>query len=279
MPLDTTPSDQPVLTTQAGLSIPRLGFGTWQLDDATARAMVAEALEAGVRHIDTAQMYGNEAAVGAAIAESDVGAGEVFVTTKIDNDCHDPDDLRASLEGSLDRLGLDEVDLTLIHWPVEWERMDETIDALAKAHADGLTRHIGVSNFTLDQLDAIADRAPFSNLQVECHPFHTQDALRAWCRDHDWAFTAYSPLAQGQVADDDTLREIAEAHDAHPVEITIAWLLHLPGVVAIPRTSDADHLRSNWDARRIELDESEVERISALDRGHRTVDPDFAPWG
>jgi diketogulonate reductase-like aldo/keto reductase len=279
MPLDRVPADQPVLECgSTGISLPRLGFGTWQLDDPTAHRMVAEALDAGIRHVDTAQMYGNEGAVGAAIAESDVAADEVFVTTKIDNDCHDPADLRTSLEASLDRLGLDEVDLTLVHWPVDWDRMDATIDALGQSHADGLTRHIGVSNFTVEQLDAVADRAPLSNLQVECHPFHTQDQLRTWCRDRDWAFTAYSPLAQGDVLDDPTLVEIGRAHGAGPVEVAIAWLLHLPGVVAIPRTADPAHLRDNWGAKDITLDESEIARITALDQGRRTVDPGFAPW-
>ncbi|MEQ8839443.1 MAG: aldo/keto reductase [Acidimicrobiales bacterium] len=268
----------PVVDTVGGLSVPRLGIGTWQLAGDEATASVEDALEIGYRHIDTAQMYDNEEAVGRGIASASLPREELFVTTKIANDHHEPDDLVASTERSLDRLGLDHVDLLLLHWPTAWDRIGATMASLAQVQAAGMTRGIGVSNFTLEQLETVLPMAPLDVLQAECHPFFRQDSLRSWCAGHGWAFTAYSPIARGDVFDDATLRDIAERHDASPADIAIAWLLHQENVVAIPRSADREHILQNWDAQRIRLDDDDVARIESLDEHARLVDPDVAPW-
>lgn len=274
----TRPADQPWVDTASGFGVPALGFGTWQLDEPTAREMVCAALELGYRHIDTAQMYENEVAVGSGMADSGVARSEVFLTTKISDDHHEPDDLVRSVEASLERLGTDHVDLLLLHWPVRWERIGATLATMANVQAAGLTHHLGVSNFTVDQLDQAREFAPLEVLQVECHPFLQQRELRNWCEERSWAFTAYSPLARGEVMDSDELRSIGEDHDVEPSTVALAWLLHLPGVCAIPRTADLDHLEANWSARAVDLSAEEMDRIAALDEGRRLVDPDRAPW-
>ncbi len=265
------------------ITMPDLGLGTWELDGDTAEKMVRAALDLGVRHIDTAQMYGNEDAVGRAIAASGVDRDDLFVTTKIGNDNHEPDRVAASLRDSLAELQLDHVDLTLVHWPVEFDRMPATLDTLAQAQAAGLTRHLGVSNFTIEQLDQVHHLAPLEVLQVECHPYLQQRELRQWAVDHQWLLTAYSPIAQGDVFDDDVLADIAAAHSederqVSPVQVALAFLRSLDNVVAIPRTSDPDHLAANWASLEVELTADEIARIEALDAGRRLVDPTFAPW-
>ena len=159
------------------------------------------------------------------------------------------------------------------------DRIAATMAALANVHADGLARHIGVSNFTIEQLDEVTKMAPIEALQIECHPFFQQRELQAWCVEHDIALTAYSPVAQGAVFDDDTLTGIAEAHDTNPGAVALAWLLTRDHVCAIPRTSSADHLADNFAALDVELDEDEIARIDALDDPDgRIVSPPFAPW-
>lgn len=280
-PTTTVPSrsfdGQPVVRSSAGGTIPALGLGTWRLDDRTAERITTEALDLGYRHVDTAQMYDNEAGVGRAIRSSSVDRDEVFVTTKVANDRHEPDDLVASVEESLRALDMDHVDLLLVHWPTDFDRIGATAAAMANVHAGGLTRHIGLSNFTVEQLDQVREMAPFEVLQVECHPFLQQRELRDWCRRHGWVFTAYSPIAQGDVLDDDTLNDIAAAHDTGPTSVALAWLL-AQGVSVIPRSGDPDHLAANWDALDVQLTDDDMARIEALDEGRRLVDPDGAPW-
>ncbi len=266
--------DQPTARTTEDLVVPKIGLGTWQLDDDEARSMVAAAIELGYRHLDTAQMYGNEAAVGRGIADSGIDRSELFVTTKIANENHEPDELVRSIEESLGHLRTDHVDLLLIHWPVQWHRIGATLAALAQVHAAGLARHIGVSNFTIEQLDVARDHAPLEVLQAECHVFFQQAELRRWCREHDWIFTAYSPLAQGAVFDDDRIRAL----DGDPGQIAVAWLTSLDGVVTIPRTSSREHLAGNWRSHELALDRHRLEVIAGLDEGRRLVSPDFAPW-
>lgn len=269
---------QPIVTTSRGLTMPRAGFGTYELVGGEATSMVEAALELGIRHIDTAQSYGNERAVGKAIGSSAVDRADVFLTTKIDNDNHRPADLITSVEQSLERLQTSHLDLLLVHWPVEWDIIAATLDTLAQVQASGLTNHIGVSNFTVDQLDEVKSFAPLEVLQVECHPFLQQRELRAWCEDNDWIFTAYSPLAQGAVSDDRRLREIADDHETTAAAVSLAWLYHQANVVAIPRTRDPEHLADNWDARNLSLTQSDLSALAELDAGRRLVDPEDAPW-
>ncbi len=270
--------DQRVARTSRGLTLPALGLGTWQLDSDEAAFMVEAALGCGFRHIDTAQMYKNESDVGRGIKASGVERDDLFLTTKIANENHEPDDLVRSVERSLDALQTDHVDLLLIHWPTSWPRIGATLSTMADVQASGLAHHIGVSNFTIEQLEIARQHAPIEVLQAECHPYFHQYELRQWCVDHDWIFTAYSPIAQGRVADDQVLSEIGERHEASATQVSLAWLQALPNVAAIPRTSAADHLSDNWQSRHLELSEDEIHEINALDRGLRLVNPAFAPW-
>jgi len=269
---------QPSVTLPSGLEMPKLGLGTWQLEGNDARSIVTAALEIGFRHVDTAQMYGNEREVGQGIIDSGVGRSDMFLTTKIGNDCHEPGDLVASVEESLERLATDHVDLVHLHWPTHWDRVGATLSTMAQLQASGMARHLGVSNFTIDQLRQASDFAPIEVLQVECHPFLQQEELRSWCVEHGWAFTAYSPIARGDVFDDDTIESIADAHDTDPAAIALAWLLSKPQVTTIPKTTSEEHLASNFAALDIELSDDEIERMDRLDEGRRLVDPDSAPW-
>jgi len=153
-----------------------------------------------------------------------------------------------------------------------------TLSTMAQLQASGPARHLGVSNFTIDQLRQVSDFGPIEVLQVECHPFLQQEELRSWCVEHGWAFTAYSPIARGDVIDDDTIESIADAHDTDPAAIALAWLLSKAQVTTIPKTISEEHLASNFAALDIELSDDEVGRIDALDEGRRLVDPDSAPW-
>jgi len=269
---------QPVVRTGRELVIPSLGFGTWQLDEEAAAKMVRAAIAAGYRHIDTAQMYGNEAGVGSGIAASKVDRSDLFVTTKVDNDAHEPDDLVSSVRESLDKLHTDYVDLLLIHWPVHYDRIEATMAALSQVRAEGIARHIGVSNFTINQLDEVVEMAPLEVLQVECHPYFQQRELRRWCVEHDWAFTAYSPLGQGEIFNSEGFAAIADSVGAPPAEVALAWLIGLDRVTAIPRSSDQMHLESNFNATKLQLSADVRAAIDELDSGQRLIDPDFAPW-
>lgn len=271
-------TDQPVVALASGAVMPRLGLGTWQLSPTQAEHAVGAALAAGFRHVDTAQMYGNEAAVGAAIEASGVDRDDVFVTTKIANDRHAPGSLVASVHDSLAALRTDHVDLLLVHWPVDFDQAAATADVMAQVQASGLTAHIGLSNFTTDQLAVVAGFAPFEVLQAERHPFLPQPELVDWCRSHDWVFTGYSPLAQGRVFDDDTIAAVAADHGVTPAAVAIAWQLRDEGVAVIPRSSSPDHLRDNWAARTLELTERDLEALASVRTDERVVDPDFAPW-
>lgn len=273
-----TAREVPSIRLKSGSEMPRFGLGTWQLEGQTAFDVVSGALDTGIRHIDTAQMYGNETEVGRAMTQSDVDRDDVFITTKVGNDDHEPEALVASVEASLQRLQTDRVDLLLIHWPVEFDRIGASLSTMAQLQSDGLVGHLGVSNFTRAQLDQTVDMAPLEVLQCECHPFLQQVDLRSWCTEHDWAFTAYSPLARGEVFGNDVLDEIADSHDVSSGTIALAWLLAQPKVVVIPKTTDLDHLRENRSALDVELDQPEMDRISTLEQGRRLVDPDFAPW-
>lgn len=269
---------QPVVRSVGGMTMPAMGLGTYRLTPVEARTVVAEAIGLGCRHIDTAQMYGNEHGVGLGIVDAGVDRDELFITTKIDNHNHEPAELVRSLDRSLADLGTDHVDLLLVHWPVHWDIVNATLAALAQVQASGRANHIGVSNFTLEQLEQIHGLAPLEALQVECHLYLQQRELRRWCADHGWAFTAYTPLVRGAVFNDDNVLEIARAHGATAGRVALAWLLAQPGVSAIPRTSNSDHLIDNLAARDLTLTDDELGILDRLDRGDRRVDPDFAPW-
>lgn len=261
-----------------GVDVPALGLGTFMLRGETCRRSVAHALEVGYRHVDTAQMYGNEGSVGAAIADSAVDRGDVFLTTKLANDAHAPEAVRATTEESLRRLRTDYVDLLLIHWPVGDTPFEATLDAMLDLRERGEVRHVGVSNFTPAQVERVVAHAPIFANQVEYHPYLGQADLLGLAAKHDFLLTAYAPLARGRVFGDDTIRRIAERHDVHPAQIVLRWLLSQDHVAAIPKATSAEHIESNLGALDVDLSDDEIAQIFALERNQRLIDPPFAPW-
>ncbi|MFC6787620.1 aldo/keto reductase [Halobaculum halobium] len=260
--------------------MPTLGLGTWENTDPEAcRNAVATALEMGYRHIDTAQIYGNEAEVGDGIARAEVAREDVFLATKVWIDNLAPADVRRTTEESLDRLGVDSVDLMYVHWPAREYDAEETLAAFNELYDDGLIDRIGISNFEPAQVAEaveVSDAPIFAN-QIELHPLLQQEELREACGEHDVELVAYSPLARGQVFDVPELTEIAEKHDASEAQVSLAWLRE-KGVTAIPKATSEAHIRDNWESIGVTLDDEDVAAIDAIDREDRRVDPGFAPW-
>lgn len=251
-----------------GAKIPALGFGTYRLGDDEAERMVSEALRIGYRHIDTAQMYGNEAGVGRAIRGSGVDRGEIFLTTKVWPHNFERENLLSSMQESLDKLGMDHVDLVLLHWPSGSVPLSETISALNESGERGDTRYIGVSNFSPDLLLEAAGMsdAPIINNQVEYHPFKSQKSVLEEARSQGMSLTAYSPLAKGRVSGDETLRRIAGAHGKDEGQVALRWLVQQQSVIAIPKTANPERARSNFDIFDFELSDEEMSSIDALTR-------------
>ncbi|MDX6678897.1 MAG: hypothetical protein QOE31_2949 [Solirubrobacteraceae bacterium] len=275
MPTEATSSK--TLTVQ-GVEIPKLGLGTWQMSGAACERAVADALELGYRHIDTARMYGNEAEVGRAIAAAGVGRGEIFLTTKLLPSALSAAGVRRQLDGSLKDLRLDHVDLLLIHWPsTDGTPLAETLGAMRELREQGATRHLGVSNFPRAMALEALELAPIVCDQVEYHPYLGQPELLALARERDLMLTAYSPLAQGALLRDPAIREIAQQHGRNPAQVVLRWLLDQPQVAAVPKASSREHLAANLDIFDFELSDDERAAIAALRRGARTIDPAFAP--
>lgn len=258
-----------------GELVPALGLGTFRQQGPDCRAAVAVGLEIGYRHLDTAQIYGNEQEVGAELAASRVDRNDVFLTTKLWNDHRTEDSIRQAVDESLRKLQTDHLDLLLVHWPTGWEQMPETLTTLARLADEGKTRLVGVSNFTPRQVDESLRYAPIFCNQVEYHPYLSQQALLDQARDLDLLLTAYSPIALGKVADDPVIADIAAAHGKTPVQVTLRWLLAQERVSAIPKATTRDHLEQNFDVFDFSLSEEERKAIAALDRGDRGTDP---PW-
>ena len=259
----------------AGLTVPALGFGTWELGPDVAERGVAAALDVGYRHVDTASMYGNEEAVGAAIRTSGVDRDHIHLTTKVAPE--DADDVVDAAHASLDRLGLDHVDLLLIHWPSHVAPVEQVVEGLERAREQGMTRAIGVSNHTSEQVALAAKVAPLATNQVEFHPFLSQDAVLAACRAHDMFLTAYSPLAKGRVFDDDTITSIAEETGASPATVTLRYLLDQGEIAVLPRSSNPDHIAGNAKVDEVELSDEQRRRIDDLPKDRRIIDPPNAP--
>nr|WP_185903219.1 aldo/keto reductase [Halonotius terrestris] len=260
--------------------MPMLGLGTWKNSDPAACAdSVATALETGYRHIDTAQAYNNEAAVGDGIEQAAVDREEVFLATKIWIDNLAYDDVLETAEASLDRLGVDSVDLLYVHWPSRTYDAENTLAAFNELYEQGKIDRIGVSNFEPEQVAeaiAVSDAPIFAN-QVECHPLLQQPELRKVCADHDVELVAYSPLARGAVFDVPEINDIADDHGVSPAQISLAWL-RAEGVTAIPKATGEDHISDNWASLSVELSEGELETIRNIGTTDRRVDPGFAPW-
>ena len=275
----------PNLDLHDGTSIPQLGFGVFQVPPPETAATVAKALEAGYRHIDTAQMYGNEEGVGAAIRDSGLARDEIYVTTKLNNGFHRPDDARREIDASLERLGLDQVDLFLIHWPLPTKYDGDFVQtwrALIEAQEAGKTRSIGVSNFQPAHLDRIVEETgvvPVVN-QVEVHPFFANSEVRAANRRHGVVTEAWSPIAKGTVADDDTIGEVASLVGRTPAQVTLRWHVQR-GDIVFPKSMNADRMRQNFEIFDFELEPAHMSALDELDRGgdgRMGPNPDVFDW-
>jgi 2,5-diketo-D-gluconate reductase A len=261
----------PSLTLNNGTTIPQLGFGNYQVPPAQTADVVSKALAAGYRHIDTAQMYGNEQETGVAIAESGIPRDELFVTSKLNNGFHRPDDARRAFGETLDKLGLDHIDLFLIHWPLPtlydgdyvstWQTLTSFVE-------EGRARAVGVSNFQpahLDRIVAETGVVPAVN-QIEAHPFFLNDEARAATHRHGALVEAWSPIAQGAVLDDETIAKVAAAHDRTPSQVTLRWHVQR-GDIVFPKTTSPERMAENFGIFDFELTDDEVATISGLDQG------------
>nr|WP_255198884.1 aldo/keto reductase [Halorarius litoreus] len=259
--------------------MPALGLGTWENDDAEQCAeSVRTALDTGYRHVDTAQIYGNEAAVGDGIAAADVDREDVFLATKVWISKLAREDVLSSTEESLEKLGVDSVDLLYVHWPSRTYDPEETLGAFADLRDEGKIERIGVSNFEPEHLDRAAEvlgEMPFAN-QVEMHPLLQQEELREYADEHGVELVAYSPLARGKVFDVPAIQAVAEKHDASEAQVSLAWLRE-KGVTTIPKATSEAHIRDNWESLGVDLDDEDVSKIDAIERTDRRVDPDFGP--
>jgi 2,5-diketo-D-gluconate reductase A len=265
----------PNIKLNSGVKIPQFGFGVFQIPPFDTAAAVRTALEVGYRHIDTAQMYGNEREVGEGIRQSGVPREDVFVTTKLANDQHGYDEAIRALEGSLRRLGSDYVDLYLIHWPIpRRNKYVETWHAFEKLAADGRARSIGVSNFEpehLDQLTQHSDTVPAVN-QIELHPTFQQAELRKYHQQHGIATEAWSPIAQGAVLKEPIILELAERHGRTPAQVVLRWHIQL-GDIVFPKSTTPSRIRENINIFDFELTQDEMDMIAKLDKGKR-IGPD-----
>jgi len=271
------------IRTAGKANIPVLGLGTWQSTGQDCIDVVSQGLKMGYEHIDTAQAYGNEKEVGQGIKQSGVARDKFFLTTKIfpDDLKFQPEKLMAAAKRSLGDLDTDYVDLLLLHWPDDRVPLSETIPALCELQKQGLTRHIGVSNFNIANLTEAEKYAdvPIVVNQVEFHPFIKQHTLQTFLNNHHILLEAYSPLARGDVFDNEIIKNIAENHGITPAQVSLAWILSDKDRVAIPKTSNPAHLQGNLDAIDIQLSADELEQIGSLARsdGRKIEHPDYTP--
>ncbi len=267
------------LITTRGLRMPKLGLGTWRLKGDECREAVERALSLGYRHLDTAEMYGNEEAVGAALAGARLARDSVHVTTKVWYDHLAPAAIRQALEASLGKLQTDHVDLYMIHWPSPDMNLPRALETLTRLQEEGLTRAIGVCNFPVALLRQAVEQvgAPIAANQIEYHVLLDQSLVLDYARAHDVAVTAYCPVAQGKLADHEELAAIGRKHNASAVQVALKWLLDQPGVAAIPKASRRESQVANLEAMKIELDDADREVIAMLPKDRRLVSPAFAP--
>jgi 2,5-diketo-D-gluconate reductase A len=264
-------SPVPTIELNDGHTIPQLGFGVWQIEPQDAAWAVGHALEVGYRHIDTAQMYGNERQVGEAMRASGLDRAEVFVTSKLNNGFHKPDDARRAFERTLSELASDYVDLFLIHWPLPTLGDGDFISTwktLEEFREDGRARSIGVSNFQVEHLErlaAAADIAPAVN-QIELHPYFLNDEVHRYGIERGIATEAWSPLAQGDVLDDPVVAGIADKHDRSPAQVVLRWHLQR-GTIVFPKSLTPARIEENFQLFDFQLEPGDIEAIDALDQG------------
>ena len=262
-----------------GISLPRLGLGTFRMQGEVCRAAVESALALGYRHIDTAEMYGNEDAVGAAIAASRVARGDLHVTTKVWHENLAPEAIRRAFDASLKKLKLDHVDLYLVHWPSNNMNLPAIFETLLKLKGEGRTRAIGVANFNIALMKTVVEqiKAPVACNQVEYHVMLDQTPMRKYLAAKSIPLVAYAPLAQGRAASDETLISIGRKHNASAAQVALKWLLDQDGVAAIPKASRRESQQANLDALKLKLDDEDRKAIAALPKDKRFVNPGFAP--
>jgi len=262
-----------------GQRFPALGFGTWQLRGAECESAVGAALEIGYRHIDTAQIYENEAEVGRAIADSGIAREELFVTTKLWISNFHRDGVFSSMAESLEKLRMDYVNLFLMHWPNEEVPLRETLDAMGELLRQGKTKAIGVSNFPVAWMRRALEEcgAPIVCNQVEYHVLLSQKPVLQFARAHGMAVTAYSPLARGKLANHPLLEKIGKKYGKTSGQVALRWLIQQDGVAAIPKAASQKNAQLNFDIFDFNLDDSDLKEISRLQGNTRTVNPDFAP--
>jgi len=264
-------TDVPTLTLNDGNTIPQLGFGVFQIDPAETAKAVSTALEVGYRHIDTAEMYQNEKGVGEGLRASGLDRGAVFVTSKLNNGFHRPDDARKAFDETLSALGFDYVDLFLIHWPLPTLYDGDFVSTwkvLEEVKADGRARSVGVSNFQVAHLDRLAAETgtvPAVN-QIEAHPYFPNDVVRAYDRAHGIATEAWSPIAQGGVLDDPVIGKIAEKVGRTPAQVTLRWHIER-GDIVFPKSTTPSRIAENFALFDFSLDADDVAAITALDKG------------
>ncbi|THD59227.1 MAG: aldo/keto reductase [Bradyrhizobium sp.] len=262
-----------------GISMPRLGLGTFRMQGEVCRAAVESALGLGYRHIDTAEMYANEEAIGAAIAASGVARKDLHVTTKVWNENLAPDAMRRAFDTSLKKLRLDRIDLYLVHWPAPRMNLPVMFETLMKLKEEGRTRAIGVANFNIALLKTVVEqiKAPIACNQVEYHVMLDQTPLRKYMSSKSIPLVAYCPLAQGRAASDETLMAIGRKHGASAAQVALKWLLDQDGVAAIPKASRRESQQANLGALHVGLDDEDVKAIAGLPKNKRFVNPGFAP--
>ena len=264
-------STVPNIALNDGNTIPQLGFGVFQIKPEDTAEAVSKALEIGYRHIDTAEMYGNEKEVGEAVRSSGLDRGDVFVTSKLNNSFHDPDDAREAFDTTLSELGFDYVDLFLIHWPLPTLYDGDFVSTwktLEEFHRDGRARSIGVSNFQIEHLEKLAaetDTVPAVN-QIEAHPYFTNDAVRGYGQEHGIVTEAWSPIAQGKVLDDPTITRIAEEVGRSTAQVVLRWHIQR-GDIVFPKSVTPSRMKENFELFDFELDPTDIGEITALDQG------------
>ncbi len=266
-------SHVPLIELNDGAKIPQLGFGVYQIEPGDTAEAVRAALEVGYRHIDTAQMYENEAGVGQGIRDAGVDRGDVFVTSKLSNAAHKPDDARRAFDATLEALGFDQVDLFLIHWPLPMLYDGDfvsTWQTLEEFKRDGRAASIGVSNFQTAHLERLAketDTVPAVN-QIEVHPYLTNDAVRAYGRKHGIATEAWSPIAQGKVLGDQVVDGIANGTGKSPAQAVLRWHIQR-GDIVFPKSVTPARIKENFEIFDFELSPDDLDAISELDKGEK----------
>lgn len=269
--MSSTVGNVPLITLNDGNKIPQLGFGVFKVPPEETAAAVRDALEVGYRHIDTAEMYGNEKGVGDGIRDAGLDRGHVFITSKLNNGFHRPDDARRAFDDTLSALGTDYVDLFLIHWPLptlydgDFVSTWKTLEGFA---SDGRARSIGVSNFQIHHLQELARETsvtPAVN-QIEVHPYFTNDEVRAYGIEHDIVTEGWSPIARGKVLGDPVVIRIAKAYGVHPAQVVLRWHIQR-GDVVFPKSSHPQRMKDNFEIFDFDLGDEEIEALTALDKG------------